>query len=183
MISATDPRYLDPGPDASLGRLLALTAKASRELFDARLAEAGGSLPTWIVLSQAIDAPVSPSQSELAARMGIGGATLVRHLYRLEADGLVTRRRDARDRRVTRVEITAAGRRRHRQLASVADAYDREVTELMSDDEAAVFRSVLGRLNQHARTAPVARTGPTTTPTRATRAPEHPSPDEETDVA
>ncbi len=139
MIPATDPRFLDPGEDASLGRLLALTAKASRELFDARLAESGGSLPTWIVLSQAIDSPVSPSQSELAARMGIGGATLVRHLDRLEADGLVVRRGDPDDRRVTRVDITAAGRRRHRQLAAVADAYDREVKDLMSDEEARVL--------------------------------------------
>jgi MarR family transcriptional regulator, transcriptional regulator for hemolysin len=145
---------LDPGQHASLGRLLALTAKATRELFDARLAEAGGSLPTWIVLSQAIDAPVSPSQRELAARMGIGGATLVRHLDRLEADGLVWRRRDDEDRRITRVEITPAGRARHQQLARVADAYDREVRSLMSDEEAELFRSVLGRVGTHARTAP-----------------------------
>lgn len=159
MISATDPRFLDPGEDASLGRLLALTAKASRELFDARLAESGGSLPTWIVLSQAIDSPVSPSQSELAARMGIGGATLVRHLDRLEADGLVVRRGDPDDRRVTRVDITPAGRRRHRQLAAVADAYDREVKALMSDEEEQTFRRVLERLGRHALTAPRQRNG------------------------
>jgi MarR family transcriptional regulator, transcriptional regulator for hemolysin len=176
MISATDPRFLDPGEDASLGRLLALTAKASRELFDARLAESGGSLPTWIVLSQAIDNPESPSQSELAARMGIGGATLVRHLDRLEADGLVMRRGDPDDRRVTRVDITPAGRRRHRQLAAVADAYDREVRDLMSDEEAMIFRSVLGRVNHHARTAP-------RTLSRPRRARPLQPTDDETDVA
>ncbi len=169
MISSTDPRFLDPGDNASLGRLLALTAKASRELFDARLAESGGSLPTWIVLSQAIDSPVSPSQSELAARMGIGGATLVRHLDRLEADGLVVRRGDPDDRRVTRVDITPAGRRRHRQLAAVADAYDREVKALLSDEEATVLRSVLSRVNQHARSAPrsLSSPKPTRSPGRA----------------
>ena len=110
-----------PASRDSVGRLLALTAKAVREWFDARLSAHGGSLPTWIVLSQAIDGDESPSQRELAARMGIGGATLVRHLDRLEADGLVVRRRDEHDRRVTRVDITPAGRRRHRELARVAD--------------------------------------------------------------
>ncbi len=134
------------------------------------------------MLSQAIDSPVSPSQSELAARMGIGGATLVRHLDRLEADGLVVRRGDPDDRRVTRVDITPAGRRRHRQLAAVADAYDREVRALMSDEEAETFRSVLGRLNRHARSAP----GRSTLGRTAARAPKptktHPT-DDETDVA
>ncbi len=138
----------------SVGRALALTAKAVRELFDARLTAEGGSLPTWIVLAQAIEAPVSPSQSELAGRMGIGGATLVRHLDRLEGEGLVVRRRDERDRRVTRVDITAAGRRRHRQLAVVADQLDREIKALMSDEDEETFRSILDRLATFALAAP-----------------------------
>ena len=108
------PGSAPEGCEESIGRLVALTAKAVREWFESHLADQGGSLPTWIVLSQAIESPESPSQRELAARMGIGGATLVRHLDRLEAEGLVVRRRDDQDRRVTRVDITVAGRRRHR---------------------------------------------------------------------
>jgi DNA-binding MarR family transcriptional regulator len=139
----------------SVGRLLALTAKVVREWFDGRLNEHGASLATWIVLSHAM-APTEqcPSQSQLAGRMGIGGATLVRHLDRLEAEGLVVRRRDDRDRRITRIEITPAGRERHRQLAQVADQVDREVKALMSDEEERTFRRVLERLGQHALTAP-----------------------------
>ena len=169
------------GPNDSIGRLLALTAKASREWFDARLAEVGGSLPTWIVLSLAIHSPVSFSQRELAARMGIGGATLVRHLDRLEADGLVTRRRDVQDRRITRIDITARGRDLHHQLGLVAAEVDREVKALISDEEEQVFRSVLHRLGQHALTAPR-----TTLPPHldaATDDAPHESDDEETDVA
>ena len=171
------------GPNDSLGRLLALTAKASREWFEARLAEVGGSLPTWIVLSQAIDSPLSLSQRELAARMGIGGATLVRHLDRLEADGLVTRRRDPDDRRVTRIDLTDRGRDLHHDLSLVAAEVDREVKALISDEEERVFRSVLHRLDQHALTAPRS-TQPHRLDAAPTRDPApHESHDEETDVA
>jgi MarR family transcriptional regulator, transcriptional regulator for hemolysin len=143
-----------PGPAESVGRVLALTAKAVREWFDARLGEHGGSLPMWIVLSQAIDNETSPSQRELADQMGIGSATLVRHLDRLEREGLVVRRRDEQDRRVMRVDITAAGRRRHELLARVAADVDREIRALMSDVEERTLRAVLHRLGAYASTAP-----------------------------
>jgi MarR family transcriptional regulator for hemolysin len=146
-----------PAPEGSaesIGRLVALTAKAVREWFESHLAAHGGSLPMWIVLSHAIESDESPSQRELAARMGIGGATLVRHLDRLEAEGLVVRRRDENDRRVTRIDITSAGRRRHRELAAVAGDVDREVKALMSDEEERTLRAVLHRLGDHALTAP-----------------------------
>jgi len=142
------------GPGDSIGRVLALSAKAMREWFEARLAERGGSLPIWIVLSQALDAPISLSQRELAARVGIGGATLVRHLDRLEAEGLVVRRRDDRDRRVTRVEITPAGRDRFVELAVVADDVDRELAALMSDEEQETLRRLLLRIGEYTATAP-----------------------------
>jgi MarR family transcriptional regulator, transcriptional regulator for hemolysin len=138
----------------SLGRLLALTSKAVREWFESHLAAHGGSLPMWIVLTHAIESDESPSQRELAARMCIGGATLVRHLDRLEGEGLVVRRRDEQDRRVTRVDITPAGRQRHQELAVVANEVDREVQGLMSDEEERTLRSVLNRLGDHALRAP-----------------------------
>jgi len=161
-----------------MGRLLALTSKAVREWFDAHLASRGGSLPMWIVLTHAVDHDGSPSQRELAARMGIGGATLVRHLDRFEREGLLVRRRDEHDRRIMRIDITPAGRQRLSELAVVAAEVDREVYGLMSDEEALVLRSVLQRLRDHALdaprpTIPMPRTG---TSTEAT-------PDQETDVA
>jgi MarR family transcriptional regulator, transcriptional regulator for hemolysin len=184
MISDRHPGLLDPGEEASLGRLLALTSKASALLFDARLGEVGGSLPTWIVLSQAISSPVSPSQRELAERMGIGGATLVRHLDRLEADGLVTRRRDDQDRRVTRVDITEAGRQRHQQLAVVADTSDREMRALLSDEEERTLRDVLERIGRHVRSAPRPTTRPDLRSTPDDQPPAvAPSSHQETDVA
>ena len=79
------------------GRTLALAHKAMQECIDERMAEHGASLATWLVLHHAVEEP-DLSQSHLAARLVIEAPTLVRHLDRLEADGLLERRRDARDR-------------------------------------------------------------------------------------
>jgi len=141
------------GPSMEIGRQLAYTAKLSREYFEARLAERGGSLATWIVLSAAVNSPTSLSQRELAEAMAIGGPTLVRHLDRLEAEGLVVRRRDDHDRRITRIDLTPAGRRRHQELAAVSAETNAEVKALLTEDEERVLRSALQRVAEHIHAA------------------------------
>src|SRR5258708_20256615 len=91
-----------------LGRQLALTAKATRAEFDHRLGEVGGSLTAFVVLRLAAEAPggLELSQRQLAERMGVEGPTMVRHLYRLEGEGLIQPNRDPRHRRRTRITVT-----------------------------------------------------------------------------
>ena len=137
------------GPDMEIGRQLAYTAKLSREYFEARLAERGGSLATWVVLSAAVHSPTSLSQRQLAAALAIGGPTLVRHLDRLETEGLVVRRRDDQDRRITRIDLTPAGRLRYEALSAVSDQTNAEVRSLLTEDEERVLRSVLHRVADH----------------------------------
>ena len=76
-----------------LGRHLAGVSRAVSRAFDEVLAEAGGSLPAWLVLI-ALKSGQRASQRELAEAVGIQGATLTRHLNTMESAGLVTRRRD-----------------------------------------------------------------------------------------
>src|SRR5690242_13209745 len=109
------------GGDVRIGRLLALTQKAVHELADERLGEHGGSLATWLVLHHAVVEP-DLGQSQLAARLSIEAPTLVRHLDKLEADGLLERRRDPRDRRVVRIRVTAAGARAEARMREMVDA-------------------------------------------------------------
>src|SRR2546429_7273522 len=134
-----------------LGRKLALAAKATRAEFDARLGEVGGSLTAFIVLRLASEAPggLELSQRQLAERMGVEAPTMVRHLDRLEREGLIERRRDARDRRVTRITVTPAGHRLLEALRKVADAMETEVRSLLTPAEHAVTTRVLGRLHAH----------------------------------
>jgi MarR family transcriptional regulator, transcriptional regulator for hemolysin len=134
--------------DVPLGKSLANTFKALREYMDARMAEHGGSMATWLVLHHAFEAP-DLSQSHLAARLDIEAPTLVRHLDRLEADGLLERRRDARDRRVLRVRLTPAGQEAETRLRSIAAAVNAELRELLGADHD-VFEQQLERIREHA---------------------------------
>jgi MarR family transcriptional regulator for hemolysin len=138
-----------------LGRDLSLVAKTLRARFEARLAEAGGSFPAWAVLSRAVSED-GLSQRELAERMGIEGATLTRHLDRLEAQGLIERRRDRTDRRIVRISATPAGLGLHARLASVVATLDADLVAGLSPEEIAAFRRLLARLltNLEERHAP-----------------------------
>ena len=91
-----------------IGLELAGVARDVGRAFDAELAQAGGSRPMWLVLLS-LKAQPTANQRELAAAVGIQDATLTHHLNGMEADGLLTRRRDPANRRVHLVELTATG--------------------------------------------------------------------------
>jgi MarR family transcriptional regulator for hemolysin len=135
-----DPQYL--------GRWLAFAHKAMRAEFEARLAAEGGSLSTWIVLRNAHrDPPLS--QRELAGALGVEGPTLVRHLDRMAAEGLVERRRDATDRRVARVVVTPAGAALLERLHAVAAGTEADVRELLGVEVHESVRDALQVLHAH----------------------------------
>jgi MarR family transcriptional regulator for hemolysin len=136
-----------------VGRWLALAHKAVRAEFDARLTEAGGSLSTWLVL-RAVRRDVAPSQRELADAVGIEGPTLVRHLDRLVDDGLVERRRDDGDRRITRIHLTAAGVDLLERLTDVAAANEAEITGVVPAADLATLRRTLHALHEARRARP-----------------------------
>jgi MarR family transcriptional regulator for hemolysin len=137
--------------DQPLGRQLAITSKAMRAQVDAVLAPEDASLNTWIVLHHAADTEAPGlSQRELAGMMAIGGPALVRHVDRLEAEGLVERRRDERDRRVTRITVTERGRRRLAELSVTMDELDREARAVLTPTEIRTLERALHKLHVHA---------------------------------
>ncbi|MFN8039738.1 MAG: MarR family transcriptional regulator [Acidimicrobiales bacterium] len=157
--------------DTSVGRQLSITAKTVKAWFDQHLADHGSSLTTWIVLSHALAAePPGLSQKAMADEMGIGGPALVRHIDRLEAEGLVERSRDPDDRRITRVTATAAGRRHHAELAKVAADGDAEIRSVLSEREATTLLRALQTLHDHFAALPPGGTTRTTR-THPTEAP------------
>ncbi|TMJ93433.1 MAG: MarR family transcriptional regulator [Actinobacteria bacterium] len=125
-----------------LGRHLVFTAKAMREAFEQTLADAGGSLGTWIVLSALSDEGVV-SQTVLAGHVHVEGATITHHVDRLEADGLVRRRADPADRRVRRVELTPAGKRLHRRLLGAVKELEAATTAGLTERQQADLRRAL----------------------------------------
>ncbi|MET0275973.1 MAG: MarR family transcriptional regulator [Acidimicrobiia bacterium] len=109
-----------------LGRRLYLSHRAVHDALDARLAERGASLWHWVLLREAALAD-GASQRALAQQMHIEPPSLVRQLDTLAADGLIERRPDPDDRRVSRVHVTAAGRKRLTELNRVAQRFDGEL--------------------------------------------------------
>ena len=71
-----------------IGLFVTRRARALSRAFDAVLADAGGSLATWLVLAS-LKGGLHQSQREIADELGIEGATLTHHLNRMEAAGLV----------------------------------------------------------------------------------------------
>ena len=113
--------------------------------FDEALAEAGGSLPIWLVLLN-LKIGRAANQRELAEAVGVTEATLTHHLNAMEASGLLTRRRDPENRRVHVVELTGAGEAAFLRLRDAAMAFDRKLRRGLSADELAALENVLGRL-------------------------------------
>src|SRR5580658_3212480 len=107
-----------------LGLHLTRVSRTISRAFDDALAEAGGSLPVWLVLISLKRGQLA-TQRELAEAVGIQGATLTHHLNAMESAGLVTRRRDPANRRNHVVELTAAGEELFRRQLDAALAFDR----------------------------------------------------------
>jgi MarR family transcriptional regulator for hemolysin len=133
-------------PHPPIGLVLSRTARTVSRAFDERLAEAGGSLPVWLVLL-ALKTRPARSQSELAEAVGIRGATLSHHLDGMEAAGLVTRRRDPASRRTSLVEVTDAGTELFGRLREAAVAHDRLLRTGLSEEDVARLAALLGRMS------------------------------------
>jgi MarR family transcriptional regulator for hemolysin len=125
-----------------IGLALSQCARTVSRAFDARLAEAGGSLPIWLVLL-ALHARRPANQQELAATVGIQGATLTHHLNAMEKAGLVSRERDPANRRVHVVAPTPEGTRLFHRLRQAAIAHDRLLRHGVHEADIATTRSVL----------------------------------------
>jgi MarR family transcriptional regulator for hemolysin len=132
----------------SIARHLVLTAKAMRAHFEAHLVQAGATLPFWLVLEQ-LSAQDGLSQRELSRRLSVEAPTLTRHIDRMEAEGLLSRTPDAKDRRVTRIHLTDAGRRLHQRLLGVAQQREAALRSILTPREAAVLDRVLTRITDY----------------------------------
>ena len=118
-----------------LGLQLTRTAKVVSRAFDDALVEAGGSLPTWLVLVS-LKGQRHGMQRELAEAVGIEGPTLTHHLNRMEAAGLVTRSRDPENRRIHRVELTDEGEAAFQRLRHAVVAFDRRLQSGVTEEQA-----------------------------------------------
>jgi MarR family transcriptional regulator for hemolysin len=143
-----------PAPDhRPIGLTLARTAKAVSRAFDARLTEAGASLPVWLVLLSLRTRRLG-TQRELAEAVGIQGATLTHHLNGMEDAGLLTRRRDPNNRRVHLVQLTTDGDALFDRLRAAAMAHDDRVRGGLTREEVDRLTELLDRIRDNVTEGP-----------------------------
>jgi MarR family transcriptional regulator for hemolysin len=128
-----------------IGLRLSATAKVVSRAFDEALTAAGGSRPMWLVLIALKTAPVA-NQRQIAAAVGIRGATLSHHLDAMESGGLLTRRRDPGNRRVHIVELTDRGETAFHRMREAAFAFDRRLRAGLDEADVATLETLLSRL-------------------------------------
>lgn len=134
----------EPSP-VPIGLRLNQASRAVERAFDEALAEAGGTVPTWLILlNLKIHRPAN--QKDLAEKVGVREATLTHHLNGMDARGLVTRTRDASNRRVQVVALTESGEAAFVRQREAAMAFDAKLRAGLDDADLATLSALLGHL-------------------------------------
>lgn len=123
--------------------LLAEVQRSWRGKLDQRLRPLGLSQAKWTALLHLSRSPQAMTQSELAARIGIEGPTLVGLLDRLAKDGYVERRASSSDRRVKTVHLSPKGEQVLQQIKPIASELRAELLGKFTD---AQLRDGIGML-------------------------------------
>ena len=142
-----------------IGLRLSQAARTVERAFDKALAEAGGTLPVWLILlNLKIHRPAN--QQQLAEAVGVREATLTHHLNAMDARGLITRTRDAANRRFQVVTLTEAGEAAFLRLRGAAMAFNDKLRAGLTDADLATLGALLSQLAANVGAEPATPTPP-----------------------
>ncbi len=113
--------------DERFSAALHSTSRSWRQAVDRKLKYLGVSQASWMTIAIAAKARSPLSQSELADKLGVEGATMVAMIDRLVKAGLVMREASTTDRRVKRVILTPAGVKVYDRVKAEAVALRKEL--------------------------------------------------------
>lgn len=145
------------------------TANAIRAAYDERLAELGLTLSLASLVAYVRDfGPVT--QTRAAEHLGQGRAVTGSQIDRLEASGVVERRRDPDDRRVWMVAVTDIGRSLADRIDEVDAVLRAELRDGIPRSDRQTLAGLLVRVQHNLRRATPAAAGlPTPEPQKAGR--------------
>jgi DNA-binding MarR family transcriptional regulator len=139
--TGTDSAKAKGASDSTIFSLLH-AAHALEDKLEGALNVAGLSTPKFSVLNELSSAGTPLSLSDLAARLSCVRSNMTQLVDRLEADRLVKRVDDPRDRRGVKAAITDEGRVRHAAGAAEVARLHEEFAATVGDED----RAALGRL-------------------------------------
>ncbi|GGY27587.1 MarR family winged helix-turn-helix transcriptional regulator [Paludibacterium paludis] len=123
--------------------LIITLPKMWKTLLDERFKPFNMSSARWQVLFKLGRADEALTQNELALRIGIEPASLVRLIDALEGEGLVVRQPDPDDRRIKRVRLTPEAIELSRELFDIADGLRADILSSVDQGELEVCLNVL----------------------------------------
>jgi MarR family transcriptional regulator for hemolysin len=124
------------------------TARTWRQAIDRRLKHLGMSQASWMTIAVASKALTPLSQSELADRVGVEGATMVAMVDRLAKAGFIVRQSCPSDRRINRVVLTEAGNRLVETVQNETAAVRRELLATIDPAKLAIATELLEILQE-----------------------------------
>ncbi len=130
------------------------TSRAWRQAVDRRLKYLGVSQASWMTIAFAAKARSPLSQSELADKLGVEGATMVAMIDRLVKAGLVLREASTTDRRVKRVVLTPAGAKIYERVKAEAVALREELLADTDPKKLLIATELLESLREVIETKP-----------------------------
>ncbi|WP_328901707.1 MarR family winged helix-turn-helix transcriptional regulator [Streptomyces sp. NBC_00441] len=140
--ATTAPSRIRPLPSWLLGR----AAARGRSLVADALAAHGMKMWHHVVLAAVEDLePVA--QADLGRAVALDPKDLVGILNDLQAESLIVRAPDPKDRRKNAVSVTAAGRRRLEECTAAGNRANAELLAPLSPDERGEFLDMLRRIN------------------------------------
>lgn len=128
-----------------IGGLIARSRRLVFAVASRRLDASGESIHAWRVLAH-LTREGAMAQCDLAMALGQHPAWVSRLVDELEEEGVVRRRRDARDRRKLRVEVTLAGRARYEARRPEVNEAVEHVLQPLDRGEREALRALLAKL-------------------------------------
>lgn len=130
-------RYREGGTTHSIRTLIkmVLVVRQFRNLLDEKLREIGQSCSRMETLSAILNMRGPKSQTDVARRLRVEGATVTRMVDVLGKEGLVERTMDAKDRRVNLLSISPKGEIALEEIFEVYDAVRYHVLEGLSAND------------------------------------------------
>jgi MarR family transcriptional regulator for hemolysin len=124
------------------------TARAWRLAVDRRLKYLGVTQASWMTIAVITSARTPLSQSELANRLAVEGATMVSMVDRLVKSGLANRESSLTDRRVKRVRLTNAGDKLYAKVRREAAAVRQQLLANIDRPKLRISAEVLEELQR-----------------------------------
>lgn len=131
--------------EQSVGHLMKRITTQMRRRIERRMAEHGLTEAQWVPLWLLATGQGDTAQA-LTSAIDMNPGAMTRMLDRLEAKGLVARERSARDRRVVRLSLTAAGRDLVRHIPGVLAEVNNGALRGFSAAEFETLKALLRRM-------------------------------------